>query len=104
MVRRKRAKIMERPKGKTLKIQEFDDLVQGHKMKEVAPPDEAKRDPMIAGGKNTMTIQEATAKWFKAAKEQKPSSGFLAGPETLEVSEYTGREMLYKGAGKKPKE
>jgi hypothetical protein len=88
---------MERPKGKTLKIKEFDDLVQGHKMKEVSPPDEAKRDPMIAGGKNSMTIKEATAKWFKAAKEQKPSDGFLAKTDTLNPSDATDRGMLYKG-------
>lgn len=95
---------MHKIKSKTLKIKEFDDLVSSHKLKEVAPPDEAKRDPMVAGGKSTMTIQQATAKWFKAAKEQNPSKGFLESTDTLDPAHSTGREMLYKGKGKKAKE
>lgn len=90
---------MKRPIGKTLKIKEFDDLVQGHKMKEVSPPEEAKRD-MIAGGKSAMTVKDATAKWFSAAKEQKPSEGFLASPDTLDPKQATPRDMLYKGKKK----
>lgn len=94
--------MIKRP-DKTLKIKEFDDLVQDHKLREVSPPDGAKRDAMNAGGKAVMTAKEATATWFKAAKEQKPSAGFLAPPETLDIATVTGREMLYKG-NKKGKE
>lgn len=93
---------MKRPAGKTLQVKEFDDLVQAHKMKEVSPPTEANRD-LISGGKSNMTIQEATAKWFKTAKEQKPSSGFLVKDETVDISKSLDREMLYKGK-KKSKE
>jgi hypothetical protein len=95
---------MEKPKSKTLKIKEFDDLVSGHTLKEVSPPDEAKKDLITAGGKSAMTIQQATAKWFKAAKEQNPSKGFLLDAEKLDPAQATGREMLYKGKGKKAKE
>ena len=90
--------------ARTLKIKEFDDLVNGHKLKEVSPPDEAKRDTMISGGKSTMTIQQATAKWFKTAKEQNPSQGFLVNSETLDPKEASKRDMLYRGKSKKVKE
>ena len=96
---------MQKGKNKTLKIQEFDDLVQQHKLKEVAPPEDARRD-IIQGGKSAMTVQEATAKWFKTAKTQNPSSGFLAPSETIDAAEQNNpehRQMLYKGK-KKSKE
>lgn len=82
---------------KTLKIKEFDDLVQSHKLKEVSPPDSARRDAITNGGKTAMTVKEATSTWFKAAKEQKPSAGFLLDSEVLDPAKAIGREMLYKG-------
>jgi hypothetical protein len=88
-------------KSKILKIKEFNDIASSHMLREVSPPDEAKKDPMIAGGKSTMTIQQATAKWFKTAKEQMPSKGFLEEPDQLDPVSSTGREMLYKGKNKK---
>lgn len=96
---------MQKRKQKTIGIKEFDDLVSQHGLKEVAPPDEARKD-LIQGGKSAMSVQEATKTWFKTAKSQSPSSGFLAAPETLDAANTNNqesRQMLYKGK-KKSKE
>lgn len=89
---------MERPKGKTLKIKEFDDLVQNHKMKEVAPPESARKDPMVINKAKGETIAKAAKEWMKAAKSQNPSAGFMeVGADRLDPVKSTDREMLYKG-------
>lgn len=87
-------------KSKQIGIKEFDDLVSSHKMKEVSPPEGARRGQLQPDGK-TMNIKQATATWFKAAKEQNPSSGFLDVPsEGLKPVAAQDREMLYKGKKK----
>jgi len=86
---------MKKQKQKTIAIKEFDDIVNNHKMKEVSPP-ETKGD--MLSGKSALTVKEATATWFKAAKQQNPSSGFLEVPaENLKPTAAFDREMLYKG-------
>lgn len=90
---------MKKQKQKTLAPHQMETLVQGHQMKEVAPPDEAKRDMLT--GKYQTTPAEAAKNWFKAAKTQNPSSGFLEVPsEGLKPSVGFDREMLYKGKKK----
>lgn len=91
---------MKKQNQKNIKIKEFDDMVQSHKVKEVSPPEGASRS--LLDGKQPMTIKDATANWFKAAKQQNPSSGFLDVPsEGLKPSAAFDREMLYKGKKKK---
>lgn len=90
---------MKKQKQKNIAIQQFDDMVQSHKMKEVSPPDSAKKD--MLSGKPTMNIREATVNWFKTAKQQNPSSGFLEVPsEGLKPLAAQDRELLYKGKKK----
>jgi hypothetical protein len=90
---------MKKQKSKQIGIKEFDDLVSNHKMKEVGPPEGARKD--LLEGKTAMTAKEATANWFKAAKEQNPSSKFLDVPsEGLKPLASLDREMLYKGKKK----
>jgi hypothetical protein len=92
---------MKKQKQKELSVKEITSLVgQQHKMKEVAPPEGAGRANML-DGKPAMTVKEATANWFKAAKEQNPSSAFLDVPsEGLKPAAGLDREMLYKGKKK----
>lgn len=91
---------MKKQKQKNIAIKEFDDIVNNHKMKEVSPPEGAKKD--LLSGKTEMTVKEATNNWFKAAKEQNPSSGFLDVPsEGLKPNAAFDRQMLYKGKKKK---
>ena len=84
----------KRQEQKTIKPQEFDGMVQSHKMKEVAPPQEAMR-----GGDGKYSIDKARAAqaWFKAAKGDDPSAGFLGvSSQSLDAKEATDREMLVK--------
>ena len=91
---------MKKQKQKNIGIKEFDDLISNHKMKEVAPPEGARKD--LLSGKPAMNIKEATASWFKTAKQQNPSSGFLDVPsEGLKPLASQDRELLYKGKKKK---
>lgn len=93
---------MKRQKQKEIKTNQMTDIVSNHKMKEVSPPEGARRDAMSTSGKAPMNIKQATATWFKAAKEQNPSSGFLDVPsEDLKPLAAHDREMLYKGKNKK---
>lgn len=90
---------MKKQNQKTLSVKEMTSLVgQQHKMKEVAPIAGSKN---MLDGKPAMTVKEATTNWFKAAKEQNPSSSFLEVPsEGLKPSAGLDREMLYKGKKK----
>lgn len=91
---------MKKQKSKEIKASQMTDIVVNHKMKEVSPPEGARKD-MLAG-KSAMSVKEATATWFKAAKQQNPSSGFLDVPsEGLKPTAAHDREMLYKGKKKK---
>lgn len=91
---------MKKQKQKEIKPSEFTDMVRQHKMKEVAPPSEANRN---MEGKYSIDRAKAAQAWFKAAKEQEPSKGFLGVPQS-EIDPKTAQnsEMLYKG--KKNKE
>lgn len=90
---------MKKQQQKTLKIGEFDKIVQSSKMTEVAPPQSASKDMLT--GKYAMTAKEATSTWFKSAKTQNPSSGFLEVPsEQLKPQAAFEREMMYKGKKK----
>jgi len=90
---------MKKQNQKTLAPHQMETLVQGHKMKEVAPPDAAKKDMLT--GKYSTTPAEAAKNWFKAAKSQNPSAGFLDVPsEGLKPLAGSDREMLYKGKKK----
>jgi hypothetical protein len=91
---------MKKQKQKELSVKEITSLVgQQHKMKEVAPPEGAGKS--MLDGKSAMTVKQATANWFKAAKEQNPSSSFLDVPsEGLKPTAALDREMLYKGKKK----
>jgi hypothetical protein len=89
---------MKKQKQKNIAVSQFVDIVTNHKMKEVSPPD-TKGD--LLTGKTAMTAKEATASWFKTAKQQNPSSGFLEVPsEGLKPQAAFDREMLYKGKKK----
>lgn len=91
---------MKKQNQKSIGIKEFDDMVQNHKVKEVSPPEGASKS--LLDGQTPMTIKDATANWFKAAKQQNPSSGFLDVPsEGLKPNAAFDREMLYKGKKKK---
>lgn len=91
---------MKKQKQKNIETGMFQDIVQNHKMKEVSPPEGASKTSLL-DGKKSMTIKEATASWFKAAKQQNPSSGFLDVPsEGLKPTAAFDREMLYKGKNK----
>jgi hypothetical protein len=78
----------------TINPQQMPDMVQTHKMKEVAPPQDALRG---ADGKYSIDKAVAAQKWFKAAKGDDPSAGFLGVPaQSLDPKEATDREMLVK--------
>jgi hypothetical protein len=89
---------MKKQKQKEIKTTEFTNMVSQHKVKEVAPPSEAGRN---MEGKYSIDRARAAQAWFKAAKEQEPSKGFL-GVAQQEVDAKTAqdREMLYKGKKK----
>jgi hypothetical protein len=90
---------MKKQNQKNIGTAMFGDMVQNHKMKEVSPPEGANKN--LLDGKKAMNIKDATANWFKAAKEQNPSSGFLEVPsEGLKPTAAFDREMLYKGKKK----
>ncbi len=90
---------MKKQNQKNIGTSMFGDMVQNHKMKEVGPPEGANRN--LLDGKKPMNIKEATVNWFKAAKEQNPSSGFLEVPsEGLKPTAAFDREMLHKGKKK----
>lgn len=94
---------MKKQAQKTLKPASFTEMVQNHKMKEVAPPESAKKDPMMVSQAKGETISKAAKEWMKSAKSQNPTSGFLdVASENLKPTLGTNREMLYKG--KKSKE
>ena len=94
---------MKKQAQKTVKPTAFTDMVTTHKMKEVAPPESAKRDPMMAAQAKGETISKAAKEWMKAAKSQNPNSGFMdVASENLKPTLGSGRDMLYKG--KKSKE
>lgn len=91
---------MKKQNQKNIGTGMFNDMVQNHKMKEVSPPEGASKSSLL-DGKQPMTIKDATANWFKAAKQQNPSSGFLDVPsEGLKPNAAFDREMLYKGKKK----
>lgn len=99
MVKSKRIKIMKKQNQKNIATNMFGEMVQNHKMKEVSPPEGASRS--MLDNKPSMTIKDATANWFKTAKQQNPSAGFLDVPsEGLKPNAAFDREMLYKGKKK----
>lgn len=91
---------MKKQNQKEIKVSQMTEIVTNHKMKEVSPPEGARKD--LLTGKTTMSIKQAAGTWFKAAKEQNPSSSFLEVPsEGLKPIAANDREMLYKGKKKK---
>ena len=93
---------MKKQNQKEIKPGLFSDMVSEHKMKEVAPPEGARRDALL-NGKSAMTVKEATSTWFKTAKQQNQKE-FLDVPSVdLKPTAAFDREMLYKGK-KKSKE
>lgn len=89
---------MKKQKQVSVSKNSLMDSVKGTNKKEVAPPAEANRG---MDGKVSISKAVAAQKWFKAAKEENPSSGFLdVSSENVEVkSNATAEErsMLYKG-------
>lgn len=78
----------------TINPKDMVNMVQNHKMKEVAPPQDALRG---ADGRYSIDKAVAAQKWFKAAKGDDPSAGFLGVPsQTVDPKEATDREMLVK--------
>jgi len=93
---------MKKQKQKTIQPQAMTDIVQSHKMREVAPPESARRDPMLAKQAKGETLAKAAQEWMRTAKTQNPSAGFLEVPsENLKPTQGQDREMLYKGKNKK---
>ena len=89
---------MKKQKDTTIKPSDFTEMVRQHKVKEIAPPSEASRGP---DGKYSIDRAKAAQAWFKAAKEQDPSKGFLGvAQETIETKTANDNEMLYKGKKK----
>lgn len=89
---------MKKQEQKTIKPSQMTDMVSTHKMKEVAPPSSASRG---MDGKYSVDKAIAAQQWFKAAKEQNPSSGFNGvAAEGLDPKTATDNAMLYKGKKK----
>jgi len=85
---------MKKQDQKQIKPGQMVDMVNTHKMKEVAPPAEANRG---MDGKYGIDKVKAAQLWVKQAKGSDPSGGFNGVPsETLEVKETQDRQMLYK--------
>lgn len=92
---------MKKPEQKTIKPSLFGDIVQNHKMKEVAPPESARRDPMIMNKAKGETLAKAAKEWMSSAKSQNPSAGFLdVASENLKPTLGMDREMLHKKSKK----
>ena len=92
---------MKKQKQVELKPAAFSEMVQQHKMKEVSPPDSARRDPMIMNKAKGETIAKAAKEWMRTAKSQNPSAGFLdVASENLKPTLGQNSEMLYKGQKK----
>lgn len=92
---------MKKQKQKTIHPHAMPDMVQNHKMREVAPPESARRDPMLANKAKGETLAKAAQEWLRTAKSQNPSAGFLEVPsEGLAPTQGQDREMLYKGKKK----
>jgi hypothetical protein len=92
---------MKKQDSKTVATGSFSEIVQSHKMKEVAPPESARKDGMIMNKAKGPTLAAAAMEWMKTAKSQNPSAGFLEVPsEGLKPSAGMDREMLYKGKKK----
>jgi len=92
---------MKKQEQKTIKPGSFEEIVQSHKMKEVAPPESARKDGMIMNKAKGPTLAAAAQEWMKTAKTQSPSAGFLEVPsENLKPQAGQDREMLYKGKKK----
>lgn len=92
---------MKKQKQKTIQPASMPDMVQNHKMREVSPPESARRDPMMAREAKGETLAKAAQEWLRTAKSQNPSAGFLEVPsEGLKPTQGMDREMLYKGKKK----
>lgn len=90
---------MKKQRQKEIKTNELSKMVQEHKVREVSPPPETNRG---LDGKYSVDKAMAAQFWFKAAKEQEPSKGFLGVPqEEIDSKKTQDREMLYKGKKKK---
>ena len=89
---------MKKQKQKDISISSFSEMARAHKQKEVAPPAEAARG---MDGKYGIDRARAAQYWFKAAKEQDPSKGFLGVTKSdVEVKDTTAAPMLTKGKKK----
>jgi hypothetical protein len=85
---------MKKQKQKEIKTSQLKDLVVNHKLYEVSPPQEANKG---LDGKYGIDKAKAAQFWFKAAKGEDPSKGFLDVPsETLDPKESQKRDMLHK--------
>ena len=92
---------MKKQDQKTIKPSLFGEIVQSHKMKEVAPPDSARRDPMVMNKAKGETLAKAAKEWMRTAKSQNPSAGFMdVQSENLKPTLGTDREMLHKKSKK----
>ena len=92
---------MKKQNQKTVATNSMTEIVNSHKMKEVAPPESARKDGMIKNKAKGPTLAAAAMEWMKTAKSQNPSAGFLEVPsENLKPSAGQDREMLYKGKKK----
>lgn len=89
---------MKKQKKETIKTEQMVDMVRTHKMKSVAPPEQANRG---LDGKYNVSRAEAAQYWFKAAKEQHPDNGFLGvAVKDVDKHEALDRELMYKGKKK----
>lgn len=92
---------MKKQSQKSIATDSFTEIVQNHKMKEVSPPESARKDGMIMNKAKGPTLAAAAMEWMRTAKTQSPSAGFLEVPsEGLKPTASQDREMLYKGKKK----
>jgi hypothetical protein len=85
---------MKKQKQKEIKTTQLKDLVVNHKLYEVGPPPEANKG---MDGKYGIDKAKAAQFWFKAAKGDDMSKGFLDVPsETLDPKQAQNRDLLYK--------
>lgn len=85
---------MKKQKQKEIKTSQLKDLVVNYKLYEVSPPEIANKG---MDGKYSINRAKAVQHWFKNAKGEDPSKGFLNVPsETLDPKQTQNRDLLHK--------
>lgn len=90
---------MKKQKQTTIQPSAFSEMTNTHKMKEVSPPEQAKKNSLTGG--YDINKAKAAQVWFQTAKSAEGTDQFLGVPkQTIDPSLGTDREKLYKGKKK----